>query len=252
MRGILLDAYAMQRSDSMRHTTLVTYFLTLALCLYVGWCDDANKGAVTFGSTIKLEHDISGYRLHSHSIPYGSGSGQQSVTAHASDGDVNSYWLLKASHDEGKPQSFTGHVIRCGSKIRLQHLSTHRNLHSHLHRAPFTSDYEVSAYADEDSLARDRFPHGDNGDDWKLICIDEQGWGDEDLDVWIRGQKVAFQHVDTGAYLSSSTKYVYPNPILGQLQVACTRRKTRDSYWRTKEGVYLQPVKEGGSQGAAE
>ena len=41
----------------------------------------AEYSAVTCGSTIKLRHIRSGYRLHSHEVSYGdSGSGQQSVT----------------------------------------------------------------------------------------------------------------------------------------------------------------------------
>ncbi len=35
---------------------------------------------VTFGSLIKLVHEGSKAKLHSHEIAYGSGSGQQSVT----------------------------------------------------------------------------------------------------------------------------------------------------------------------------
>ncbi|KAJ3355000.1 Stromal cell-derived factor 2-like protein 1 [Entophlyctis luteolus] len=35
---------------------------------------------VTCGSSIKLAHSASGFRLHSHQITYGTGSGQQSVT----------------------------------------------------------------------------------------------------------------------------------------------------------------------------
>ena len=35
---------------------------------------------VTCGSAIKLVHAASGFRLHSHGINYGSGSGQQSTT----------------------------------------------------------------------------------------------------------------------------------------------------------------------------
>ena len=35
-------------------------------------------------------------RLHSHDIKYGTGSGQQSVTAVEAKEDGNSYWLVKA------------------------------------------------------------------------------------------------------------------------------------------------------------
>jgi dolichyl-phosphate-mannose--protein O-mannosyl transferase len=49
---------------------------------------------VTCGSTIKLVHEVSRFRLHSHEVNYGTGSGQQSVTAHGSRDDYNSYWLV--------------------------------------------------------------------------------------------------------------------------------------------------------------
>lgn len=49
---------------------------------------------VTCGSVIKLENEAKPkVRLHSHDIKYGSGSGQQSVTA-AENQDTNSYWLV--------------------------------------------------------------------------------------------------------------------------------------------------------------
>ena len=47
---------------------------------------------VTCGSVIKLKNEAKPkVRLHSHDIKYGSGSGQQSVTA-AENQDTNSYW----------------------------------------------------------------------------------------------------------------------------------------------------------------
>lgn len=39
---------------------------------------------------------ILGVRLHSHDVQYGSGSGQQSVTAVRDGDDVNSHWQLLA------------------------------------------------------------------------------------------------------------------------------------------------------------
>lgn len=41
----------------------------------------ADFDSVTCGSVIKLTHTQSGFKLHSHEIPYGTGSRQQSVTA---------------------------------------------------------------------------------------------------------------------------------------------------------------------------
>ena len=73
---------------------------------------------VTFGSLIKLVHEGSKAKLHSHEIAYGSGSGQQSVTGmrlqelpciflsthcthlwlpgYTEDNDANDYWAIKA------------------------------------------------------------------------------------------------------------------------------------------------------------
>lgn len=49
---------------------------------------------VTCGTVVKLANEVkSKVRLHSHDIKYGSGSGQQSVTA-VENQDTNSYWLV--------------------------------------------------------------------------------------------------------------------------------------------------------------
>ena len=49
---------------------------------------------VSFGSSIKLAHDATGHYLHSHDIAYGSGSGQQSVTAFPKSDDPNSLFTV--------------------------------------------------------------------------------------------------------------------------------------------------------------
>ena len=48
---------------------------------------------ITYGSVIKLMHERTKFRLHSHDVPYGSGSGQQSVTSFPNVDDANSYWV---------------------------------------------------------------------------------------------------------------------------------------------------------------
>jgi dolichyl-phosphate-mannose--protein O-mannosyl transferase len=45
---------------------------------------------------LKLQNVNTGSRLHSHDVKYGSGSGQQSVTAVRNADDNNSYWQVKA------------------------------------------------------------------------------------------------------------------------------------------------------------
>jgi dolichyl-phosphate-mannose--protein O-mannosyl transferase len=48
---------------------------------------------VTHGSVIKLQHERTKFRLHSHEVPYGSGSQQQSVTGFPGVEDANSFWV---------------------------------------------------------------------------------------------------------------------------------------------------------------
>ncbi|KAE8732562.1 Stromal cell-derived factor 2-like protein [Hibiscus syriacus] len=70
---------------------------------------------VTYGTVLKLMHEKTKFRLHSHDVPYGSGSGQQSVT---------------------------GFLI-------LQHMRTRKWLHSHLHASPISGNLEVSCFGGE-------------------------------------------------------------------------------------------------------
>lgn len=186
---------------------------------------------VSYGSLIKLQHVATSYRLHSHEIPYGTGSGQQSVTAFPQAGDANSLWLVKGPHGGQQPQMRS--AVRCGDSIRLQHLATGKNLHSHEHRAPLNRDYEVSAYSDGggDGVWTD----GDTGDNWVLQC-------DVEGSPWDRSKKVYLRHVDTKAYLTSSGNLRYGGATAGQLQVSARSRRTSECYWKVNEGVFYSPT----------
>ena len=97
----------------------------------------AKPQAVTCGSTVKLLNGHHKVRLHSHDVKYGSGSGQQSVTGTVVKEDVNSHWTIKGPDD--KQFCMRGEPVECGQKIRLEHLTTHRNLHSHHFSSPLSS-----------------------------------------------------------------------------------------------------------------
>lgn len=79
--------------------------------------------------------------------------------------------------------------IKCGDTIRLQHLETKRNLHSHLFSSPLSHQQEISCYGEEGA--------GDSGDHWKVVCTG---------DVWRRAEAVKLLHLDTDVYLSASGK----------------------------------------------
>jgi len=58
----------------------VSLLFASALCVADDTIEDGFE-RVTCGSSIKLKHVSSGFHVHSHNIQWGSGSGQQSVTA---------------------------------------------------------------------------------------------------------------------------------------------------------------------------
>ncbi|KAH9099826.1 hypothetical protein Ae201684P_018835 [Aphanomyces euteiches] len=196
---------------------------------------------VTCGSTIKLVHEESRFRLHSHEVNYGTGSGQQSVTAHGSQDDFNSYWLVKEGDSE-IPCS----KIKCGAKIRLEHINTRRNLHSHDFSSPLSRGRfaEVSGFG----VAGD----GDGGDTWVLECENAEQCQASDKDCqttgvpsWARDELVRLRHVATGKYLRTDHAVQFDQsncprcPIVGQQEVNAAGYKDEKTLWFAGEGIYI-------------
>lgn len=76
------------RADITHTLTVIVSLIHISTILVLAETVDH----LTCGSVVKLENqDYTQVRLHSHDIKYGSGSGQQSVTA-AENHDSNSYW----------------------------------------------------------------------------------------------------------------------------------------------------------------
>ncbi len=169
--------------------------------------------------------------MHSHPIAWGSGSAQQSVTAHGSANDQNSLWIVKEAHNA--PVCPISTQIKCGDKIRLQHSATGKNLHSHLFKAPLSGNQEVSGFGDNGS--------GDNGDSWEVVCTTKS-------DVWRRGDPVHIKHVDTGKFLSTGAAFAFNQqncgggcPIMGQTEVSSSGKKDAKTIWYTTQGIYFPP-----------
>eukprot|EP00457_Paulinella_chromatophora_P017202 gb/GEZN01018192.1/.p1 GENE.gb/GEZN01018192.1/~~gb/GEZN01018192.1/.p1 ORF type:complete len:225 (+),score=13.08 gb/GEZN01018192.1/:29-703(+) len=184
--------------------------------------------SVTCASAVKLQNVGSSYRLHSHQVNWGSGSGQQSVTAQASNDDPNSLWQIVTA--VGQPFCTQGTVIKCGDIISLKHATTGAYLHSHLHTAPLSKNQEVSGYEAKDT-----------GNNWKVSCAKNSG------DFWTRSIHVYFMHIDTGKYLSTSKKQEFNQrncancPIQGQLEVSAGV-KNSDAKWKVAEGIYFETL----------
>ncbi|XVF89388.1 hypothetical protein PTKIN_Ptkin19aG0126300 [Pterospermum kingtungense] len=127
----------------------LSLFLFLTLDLDQGSASSASAASsssqnveITYGTVLKLMHEKTKYRLHSHDVPYGSGSGQQSVTAFHNVDDSNSYWIVRPQPDTSAKQ---GDTIPNGAIIRLQHMRTRKWMHSHLHASPLSGNLEVTA-----------------------------------------------------------------------------------------------------------
>ncbi|KAL9400432.1 hypothetical protein Peur_009393 [Populus x canadensis] len=179
---------------------------------------------ITYGSVVKLMHERTKYRLHSHDVPYGSGSGQQSVTGFPNVDDANSYWIVRPQPGINAKQ---GDSIKTGTIIRLQHMKTRKWLHSHLHASPISGNLEVSCFGGENE--------SDTGDYWRLMI---EGSGK----TWKQDQRIRLHHVDTNGYLHSHDKR-YQRIAGGQQEVCGVREKRADNVWLAAEGIYL-PVTE--------
>ncbi|KAJ8751905.1 hypothetical protein K2173_026121 [Erythroxylum novogranatense] len=204
----------------------LTIFLFLSLDVDYGFASKPDEGVeITYGTVVKLMHERTKFRLHSHDVPYGSGSGQQSVTGFPAVDDSNSYWIVRPEPGTDAKQ---GHIVKTGTIIRLQHMRTRKWLHSHLHASPISGNMEVSCFGGDNN-------ESDTGDYWRLLI---EGSGK----TWKQDQRIRLQHVDTGGYLHSHDKK-YQRIAGGQQEVCGVREKRADNVWLAAEGVYL-PITE--------
>lgn len=176
--------------------------------------------------------------MSSESKNLGSGSGQQIVTAVSSLTSTNTLWWIRGANDETSRADSAcvggglAEPIKCGQVIRLTHLDTLKNLHSHAVKSPLSRQQEVSGFGEGDG-------NGDDGDDWRVVCQSSNTY-------WERESMVAFQHVDSGKYLgaSSTLKFTHQNcghncPIMDHLEVFGRSQKDTVVWWVVEMGVHL-------------
>ncbi|KAM9330002.1 stromal cell-derived factor 2-like protein 1 [Gastrophryne carolinensis] len=193
----------------------------LVLGLYCTVCrGDDEIEHVTCGSVIKLLNTRHNVRLHSHDVKYGSGSGQQSVTGVETSDDSNSYWRIRG---KGSNDCRRGEPIKCGQIIRLTHVNTGKNLHSHHFSSPLSNNQEVSAFGENGE--------GDDLDTWAVQCSDT---------LWEREDTVRFKHVGTNVYLTITGEQ-YSHPIRGQREVHGVPNPSVHNNWKVMEGVFIKP-----------
>ncbi len=171
------------------------------------------------------------FKLHSHKINYGTGSGQQVVSAINDNNDPQSLWVLKEPFEESI--CTTGRRIACGQKVRLEHIVSGKNLHSDPEfKAPFSLRQEVSLFGSNG--------RGDSNDDWVLECPN-------DPQDYVKGETVLMlKHAETGKYLVTDNEHTFTQdncrncPIIGQREVSVSINKGKPAQWQIV-GVPLIP-----------
>lgn len=202
--------------------------VSLLVSLSVAVEDDENL--VTCGSAIKLRHKETQYYLSSEPKNLNAGSGQQIVTFVSDQSTTDTLWWIRSQHGE---ECEAGTPIACGSTLRLTHLGTRRNLHSHNVPSPLSRQQEVSAYGQGDG-------QGDNGDNFVVQCAASKA------KYWKRSEPVRLQHVDTNKYLgtSKSVEFTVQNcggncPIMGHLEAFCRATQDQFGLFLVDQGVYI-------------
>ncbi|KAI7907936.1 MIR motif-containing protein [Cokeromyces recurvatus] len=148
-------------------------------------------GIIRFGDHISLKHVFTGRYLTSRADQfYESGSNQQKVfTIEDYPGEDGTFIVIPPKVTEEEP----GYEVGFEDEIRLKHVPTRANLHSHDIISPVSGQQEVSCFGNDE--------YSDEGDVWKVLQYDED---DEQYDdFWRVGQPVVLQHVATGKLLHS-------------------------------------------------
>ncbi|KAL8589782.1 hypothetical protein ACOMHN_020785 [Nucella lapillus] len=180
---------------------------------------------IAFGSHITLkQRRTGGAYLHSHPhlYPEDLGPRQQQVTTY-SHKDENNVWKIKpADQDAGTDQPAV--LVKNGDLIRLEHVITRRNLHSHKEPAPLSRrHYQVSGYGVNGT--------GDANDVW-LVEVANAPQG---APIQTVRSQIRLVHYYVRCALFSHDKKL-PKWGWEQLEATCTTN-TRDhrSHWSVEE-----------------
>ncbi|XP_006819012.1 protein O-mannosyl-transferase 2-like, partial [Saccoglossus kowalevskii] len=135
--------------------------------------------------------------------------------------DDNNKWLIK-KFDSDEDNSVD--LVKNGDLIRLEHLQTRRNLHSHKEPAPITKKhYQVTGYG-ENGL-------GDANDIWKIEIID----GPDKTHIKTVRTKMRLIHFITGCALHSHSKTL-PKWGWEQLEVSCNPYvREKNNLWNIED-----------------
>ncbi|KAF8147568.1 dolichyl-phosphate-mannose-protein mannosyltransferase [Crassisporium funariophilum] len=185
---------------------------------------------IAYGSKLTLKNmGWGGGLLHSHVQTYPVGSNQQQVTCYHYK-DNNNEWVILPRWDEPEYNP-NGEMkfLKDGDVIRLNHVPTTRNLHSHTVVAPVSKlNYEVSCYGNETI--------GDNHDYWKVEVVDDIKRGTNIDRIHSLTTRLRFKHNILGCYLRAANA-ILPQWGFKQVEVSCEKENNpRDihTYWNVE------------------
>ncbi|SBT79176.1 dolichyl-phosphate-mannose protein mannosyltransferase, putative [Plasmodium malariae] len=183
---------------------------------------------VTDGSSIILENIGTKYKLFSTDMKWGSGSGNQLVTAVTTNkNEEDLLWTVNV-YEEGK--SFTGNKINCDEIVTLKHVKSNGYLIGSSHDSILSNNYELSVHQDNSSGK------------FQVVCENKKN-----KSYWKLGENVFLKNINHNGYLSTSKNYefnqynCYNCPILYHLEACIMKYNNQkdDQKWRAKSGVII-------------
>ncbi|CAB4403826.1 unnamed protein product [Rhizophagus irregularis] len=177
---------------------------------------------LAYGSRLTLKNmGFGGGLLHSHINQYPGGSEQQQVSCYHHN-DINNDWMILKPRKVQMYNNITEvEFVNNGDTIRLLHLNTRRNLHSHEIAAPVTNvHFEVSAYGNETL--------GDDNDYWVIEVVSDTNTKTNRIRTLTTS--IRLRHKVIGCYLRSANR-VLPEWGFKQIEVTCDKRNNaKDIY----------------------
>jgi dolichyl-phosphate-mannose--protein O-mannosyl transferase len=135
-------------------------------------------------------------------------------------------WWLHGSHHKN---CTTAQPVRCGETVRLSHVATKRNLHTHNEKSSLSRQQEITAWGDN--------YEGDGGDDWIVKCAGE---------FWKRNGDFRLWHRDTQRHLGGATTVAYTEkncgaecPIMNHLEAFGRQGADEYSVFQVDRGLFL-------------
>jgi len=182
---------------------------------------------VAYGAIVSIKnHRTGGGYLHSHYhlYPEGVGARQQQITTYTHKDD-NNKWLIKKYNTEDVSDQVE--ILKSGDLVRLEHVQTRRNLHSHKEPAPITKKhYQVTGYGENGT--------GDANDVWRVIAV-----GCEDgTEITAVSAKIKFIHYLQSCVLTTTGKQL-PKWGYEQQEVSCNPNlRDANGVWNVEENVF--------------